>query len=118
MGHYDVISGAPSDEPEALENASDAFSRIEGKVFDAHLGANKFDFRGLDADSLLLFPMGLSFTVVLLDQVFEHDRKALSNGVLNVLKSLLFRFALREASGNFQALGDGVTIFACVSHHS
>ena len=44
-----------------------------GKVFDAHLGANKFDFRGLDANSLLLFPVGLSFNVVPLHQVFEHD---------------------------------------------
>ena len=101
----DVVSGTSPDEPEALEHASDAFTRIERKVFDAHLGANKFDFRGLDANSLLLFPVGLSFNVVPLHQVFEIKRAKIKHDFANAVsyeRLADFRMRYQQHATRFQ----------------
>jgi hypothetical protein len=69
-----VVSRSSSLKSKVFEHASNALTRIEGKVFDAHLGVDKFNLRGLDADRLLFFRFDIrSRVVAMLDQVFEHD---------------------------------------------
>jgi hypothetical protein len=105
-------------ESEALEYARDAFSRIERKVFDAHLGVDKFDLRRLDADGLLFFSFyATSGTLALVHKIFKHYRETLLDSIPDVPKSLVFCPALREASWNFEALGDDVAIFAGIGGH-
>jgi hypothetical protein len=58
----------------AFEHAGYALTGIKGKVFDAHLGVDEFNLRGLDADRLLFFRCRIRCrAVVMLKQVFAHD---------------------------------------------
>ena len=103
----------------AFKRTSDAFTRIERKVFDAHLAVDKFNLRRLDADHLLVLCFDVWLHVLpMLNQVLEHHRKALTNGVLDVFKSLLFSLALREASRNLEAFGHDAAVLTRIGYYA
>ena len=78
-----MVARSPSPKSKAFEHASNAFTRVKGKVFEAHLTVDKLNLWRLDADRLLFLRFDIRLHLLpMLDQVFQHDRKALSNGVL------------------------------------